>query len=97
MGLELAGLYQDLARGAEAFQSLRYTAIDTNHVNNGADLFNGDPIAEGAFTMQFPLMHFSQSADHRQVHHRARFGVNHIIAPAKAPTLSGHRLLEGSG
>ena len=65
-------------------------------MDDGADLFFGDAIVQGAFAVDFPFVHFAQSADHREVHHRAGFGVDHVVAPPKAPAPCGHGFLKGA-
>ncbi len=61
--------FKHLSCHAEAFQSLGYTAIDADHVDDGPDFLFRDAIVNCAFAVDFPFVHFPQRADHRQVHH----------------------------
>ena len=54
---------------AKAFQRLRHTAIDPNHVDNRPNFFLGHTICDRTAAVNFPFMHFSQGTNHRKVHH----------------------------
>jgi len=89
--------FKNLACSAEAFKPLRNATINRDHMYNGADLVAAHTVVECAFAVKFPLVHFAQSTDHGEVHHRAGLCINDIIAPAKAPAPSRHRFLERTG
>lgn len=95
--LQPARFFQHVPRGAEAFQALRHTAIDRDDVDDGADFLDADPVVQRAPAMQFPFVHLAERADHGEIHHRPRLGVDRVVAPAKAPAPGGHRFLERPG
>ena len=97
MGRAGSAVVQHLARDAKTFERLRHTAIDAHHMDDRANLFRADTVVQGPPTMGFPFVHLAQGTDHREVHHRPRLGLDHVIAPAKAPAPGGHRLLKRAG
>lgn len=62
-------IFQHFACCAETFQSLGNAAINCDNVNDCPNFFWCDAIINGPLTMQFPFVHFTQGANHGQVHH----------------------------
>ena len=65
-------------------------------MDNGAQFFLCDAVADCSAAMKFPLMHLPERADHGEIHHRAGFGVDGFVTPAKAPAPGRHRFLKGT-
>src|SRR6266700_1521616 len=99
--LLVAVLRKILARGPEAAERRRITAVDRRVQQDLADLLLGDAVADGAVEMQLELLGFPQRDQHRDVQHAADSARQPRARPHHAPRrlgrehLHGHRELVG--
>jgi phospholipid/cholesterol/gamma-HCH transport system ATP-binding protein len=61
-------LFQHFAGRPQAFHGLRDTAINADYMDNGAQFFLCDAVADCSAAMKFPLVHLPERADHGEIH-----------------------------